>query len=86
MRILVTETKDDEEENGDGPVDLLESTVRGPAVKLVNRIILEAMQRGASDIHIEPFEKRVRVRLRVDGVLIEVMNPPKRLEKVWSLV
>ena len=73
--------KDDSESKDDGEGDLLDQTGDGaPAVKLVNRIILEALQKKASDIHIEPFEKRVRVRLRVDGVLHEVLNPPKRLE------
>ncbi len=51
-----------------------------PAVKLVRTIIAQAIQKGASDIHIEPFEKRVRVRFRVDGVLHEVFSPPKRLQ------
>jgi general secretion pathway protein E/type IV pilus assembly protein PilB len=43
-------------------------------------MILEAIQRRASDIHVEPLEKRFRVRYRIDGVLIEVENPPKRLQ------
>ena len=51
-----------------------------PIIKLVHGIILEAIQRRASDIHIEPLEKRLRVRYRIDGVLIEVENPPKRLQ------
>jgi len=52
-----------------------------PAVKVVKTMILQAIQKGASDIHLEPFEKRLRVRYRIDGVLHEVFNPPKRLEK-----
>jgi type IV pilus assembly protein PilB len=51
-----------------------------PIIKLVHQIILEAIHRRASDIHIEPLEKRFRVRYRIDGVLIEVENPPKRLQ------
>ncbi len=51
-----------------------------PIIKLVHQMILEAIQRRASDIHVEPLEKRLRVRYRVDGVLIEVENPPKRLQ------
>jgi general secretion pathway protein E/type IV pilus assembly protein PilB len=51
-----------------------------PVVKLVHGIILEAIQRRASDIHMEPLEKRFRVRYRIDGVLLEVENPPKRLQ------
>ena len=51
-----------------------------PIVKLVHAIIFEAIQRRASDIHLEPLEKRFRVRYRIDGVLLEVENPPKRLQ------
>ena len=51
-----------------------------PVIKLVHQLILEAIQRRASDIHLEPLEKRLRVRYRVDGVLLEVENPPKRLQ------
>jgi type IV pilus assembly protein PilB len=51
-----------------------------PIVKLVHQIIIEAINRRASDIHIEPLEKRFRVRYRIDGVLVEVENPPKRLQ------
>ncbi|MDQ6963902.1 MAG: ATPase, T2SS/T4P/T4SS family, partial [Mariprofundales bacterium] len=47
-----------------------------PVVKLVNLILLDAIKRGASDIHIEPYEKTLRVRYRVDGVLQEIMRPP----------
>ncbi|MEY2878369.1 MAG: hypothetical protein RLZZ15_749 [Verrucomicrobiota bacterium] len=51
-----------------------------PIIKLVHQVILEAISRRASDIHIEPLEKRFRVRYRIDGVLLEVENPPKRLQ------
>ncbi|MCU0791572.1 MAG: Flp pilus assembly complex ATPase component TadA [Opitutaceae bacterium] len=51
-----------------------------PIIKLVYQIILEAFSRRASDIHLEPLEKRFRVRYRIDGVLVEVENPPKRLQ------
>ena len=75
------DSDDDDGGHDAGMEDLLSSTDEGsPAVKLVNMIILQAIQRGASDIHIEPFEKRVRVRYRIDGVLHEIMNPPKRME------
>src|SRR5207244_11884407 len=43
-------------------------------------ILVDAIRRGASDIHLEPYEKVFRVRFRVDGVLHEIMTPPKRLE------
>lgn len=51
-----------------------------PIIKLVYQIILEAFNRRASDIHLEPLEKRFRVRYRIDGVLVEMDNPPKRLQ------
>jgi type IV pilus assembly protein PilB len=51
-----------------------------PIIKLVYKIITEAIRRRASDIHLEPLEKRFRVRDRIDGVLHELENPPKRLQ------
>ncbi|PLX83439.1 MAG: type IV-A pilus assembly ATPase PilB [Desulfuromonas sp.] len=51
-----------------------------PVVKLVNLILTDAIKRGASDIHIEPYEKSFRVRYRIDGVLYEVMKPPMKLK------
>ena len=50
-----------------------------PVVKLVNLIIQEAVSLRASDIHIEPFADRVRIRYRIDGVLVERDSPPRRL-------
>ena len=47
-----------------------------PIVKLVNSLIADAVRKGASDIHIEPYEKSMRVRFRIDGVLHEMMSPP----------
>jgi type IV pilus assembly protein PilB len=51
-----------------------------PVVKLVNLILTDAIKKGASDIHIEPYEKSFRARYRIDGVLYEVMQPPTRLK------
>jgi len=51
-----------------------------PIIRYVYKLITEAVKRRASDIHLEPLEKRFRVRYRIDGVLIEVENPPKRLQ------
>ncbi|MFM9059741.1 MAG: GspE/PulE family protein, partial [Planctomycetaceae bacterium] len=56
-----------------------EDSSDAPVVKLVNLIITEAVQLRASDIHIEPFEDRVRIRYRIDGRLVERDNPPRRL-------
>jgi type IV pilus assembly protein PilB len=49
-----------------------------PVVKLVNVILMSAIQKGASDIHIEPYEKEVRVRFRIDGILYNIMQPPMK--------
>ncbi len=50
-----------------------------PVIKLVNYILTDAVKRGASDIHLEPYEKEYRVRYRVDGLLQTIMNPPFKL-------
>jgi type IV pilus assembly protein PilB len=51
-----------------------------PVVKLVNLVLTDAVKRGASDIHIEPYEKEFRVRFRIDGVLQSIMSPPLKLK------
>jgi len=56
------------------------ATEDAPVVKLVNLILTDAIKKGASDIHIEPYEKIFRVRYRIDGVLYEVMKPPLKLK------
>lgn len=60
--------------------DILSMTAQAPVVKLVNHIIFQAVKRGASDIHIEPFEKELSVRYRVDGVMYLAFSPPKRIQ------
>src|ERR1700722_8325400 len=50
-----------------------------PIVRFVNKVLLDAIRRGASDVHFEPYEKMFRVRLRMDGVLKEVAQPPVQL-------
>ena len=60
--------------------ELKESADEAPVVRLVNMVFVDAIRRGASDIHLEPYEKVFRVRFRMDGVLHEIMTPPKRLE------
>jgi type IV pilus assembly protein PilB len=49
-----------------------------PVIKLVNVILMSAIQKGASDIHIEPYEKELRVRYRIDGILYNIMQPPMK--------
>jgi type IV pilus assembly protein PilB len=58
---------------------LTEGAEEAPVVKLCNLILTDAIKRGASDIHIEPYEKEFRVRFRIDGTLYEIMNPPLKL-------
>ncbi len=60
--------------------DILAMATEAPIIKLVNHILFQAVKRGASDIHIEPFEKELSVRYRIDGVLYEIMKPPKRIQ------
>src|SRR5262244_1572218 len=60
--------------------DIAKQADEAPVVKLVNLILLDAIKKGASDIHVEPYEKDFRVRFRIDGVLYEVMRPPIKLK------
>ena len=69
-----------ESEETEDVVDLERSAGEAPVVKLVNLILLDAIKKGASDVHVEPYEKDFRVRFRIDGVLYEVMKPPMKLK------
>lgn len=60
--------------------DLQNAAEEAPVVRLVNAILLDAIRKKASDIHIEPYERNFRVRYRIDGVLHEVMTPPLKLK------
>ena len=69
----------DEEEELD--ISKLEAaSEEAPVVRLVNIVLTDAIKRGASDIHVEPYEKNFRVRYRIDGILYEVMAPPLKLK------
>jgi type IV pilus assembly protein PilB len=65
-------------------LDLEKSAAEAPVVTLVNLILLDAIKKGASDIHVEPYEKDFRVRFRIDGVLYEVMKPPMKLKAAMT--
>jgi type IV pilus assembly protein PilB len=67
----------EQKEEDQGPVQVADDA---PVVKLINGILTDAVKRGASDIHIEPFEFDIRVRYRIDGALQEVMKPPIKLK------
>ncbi|MCL4557882.1 MAG: type II secretion system ATPase GspE [Deltaproteobacteria bacterium] len=62
------------------PEDLLDATDEAPIIRLINSLLFEAVKKRASDIHVEPFEKEVSVRYRIDGILYEVIKPPKRFQ------
>lgn len=72
------------EENDTNALELEKASEDAPVVRLVNVILLNAIRKGASDIHIEPYEKSMRVRYRVDGVLHEEMSPPLKLKNALS--
>lgn len=72
--MIVDDDEDDEFDDEDLSLELSDS----PVVKLVNSLIADAVRRRASDIHFEPFERFVRVRFRIDGVLHEVMRPSRK--------
>ncbi|PID60186.1 MAG: type II secretion system protein GspE [Gammaproteobacteria bacterium] len=61
------------------PEDLLESTDDAPVIRLINAMLTEAVRKQASDIHIEPFEKRLAIRYRVDGVMQKLIDPPRAI-------
>jgi type IV pilus assembly protein PilB len=60
--------------------ELESAAEQAPVVKLVNLVLVDAIRKGASDIHLEPYEKSLRVRYRIDGVLYEIMRPPLKLK------
>src|SRR5258708_38436311 len=62
------------------PLDLLESDDSAPIIKLVNGVLSQAVKDRASDIHVEVFEKEMVVRFRVDGMMYDVLSPPKRFQ------
>jgi type IV pilus assembly protein PilB len=68
------------EEEEMGLSDLERAAEEAPIVKLVNLILTDAVKRGASDVHVEPYEKEYRVRFRVDGMLLTIMSPPMKLK------
>ncbi|ODU92481.1 MAG: type IV-A pilus assembly ATPase PilB [Lysobacterales bacterium 66-474] len=72
-------TLGEDDDTADSAVVDANSTDDAPVVKYVNKILLDAIKRGASDIHFEPYETRYRVRVRMDGVLRAVSSPPLKL-------
>jgi general secretion pathway protein E len=64
------------------PQDLLDASDEAPIIRLVNQLIFQAVKDRASDIHIEPFERDLVVRFRIDGILYDVVKPPKRFQSI----
>ncbi|HUP53653.1 MAG TPA: type IV-A pilus assembly ATPase PilB [Longimicrobiales bacterium] len=75
MDVEVIEEKEDEDYSA-----LAAEIDSAPVVKFINGLLTDAVYKGASDIHIEPFEKEVRIRYRIDGALQEVMKPPMKMK------
>jgi len=83
VQVVEGETEEKQQEDLAGIQDDSDS---GPALKLTSKIITDAVEMNVSDIHIEPYEKDMRVRYRIDGILHEVMKPPKRMNKAIATV
>ncbi len=80
--VMHAAVEQDVDEPGAAPaeiVDLRESADDAPVIKLVNQVVAQAVDRGASDVHLEPDGTQLRVRFRIDGVLVETANVPKRM-------
>ncbi|UCG75085.1 MAG: type IV-A pilus assembly ATPase PilB [Gemmatimonadota bacterium] len=77
---LEIELVEEEEEEHINTAQLRAQVEDAPVVRLINGVLTDAVKRGASDIHIEPYEKQLRVRYRVDGALQEIMLPPTRMQ------
>jgi type IV pilus assembly protein PilB len=80
--VVASTSFDTEEGDENGPaevVDLRESADDAPVIKLVNQIVAQAVEQGASDVHLEPEGGEMRVRFRIDGVLIETTSIPRRM-------
>jgi type IV pilus assembly protein PilB len=69
-----------DDDDNDNVVSMKKDSEGAPVVKLVNMVLIDAIKRGASDIHIEPYEKNYRIRFRIDGILMEVMRPNLKLK------
>lgn len=66
------------------PIDLLDTADEAPIIRLINQLMFRAVKEKASDIHIEPYERDLSIRFRIDGILYEVYKPPKRFQNSIS--
>jgi type IV pilus assembly protein PilB len=89
LKVSLSHLKFDEGENADLEVieendeidlaELAKASEDAPVVRLVNVLLVDSLRRGASDIHVEPYEKDFRIRFRIDGLLYDVMHPPMKM-------
>ncbi|MHB9023286.1 MAG: type II secretion system ATPase GspE [Armatimonadota bacterium] len=84
MRRMIADTTDEEvqilDDDSDEIGDLERMAKEATVIKLVNLILRQAVQERASDVHVEPFERGMKIRYRIDGILHEVSSPPRRLQ------
>jgi len=81
MDELHTDSLEDIADQWQGPKDLLDLNDEAPIIRLLNSVLGQAVKDRASDIHIEPFEKKIDVRFRIDGVLYPVLSPPRVIQE-----
>jgi general secretion pathway protein E len=65
----------------EGSTDLLDIANKAPIVKLVNMVLFQALKMRASDVHIQPYEEKLQIRFRIDGILYDMMSPPKKIQE-----
>jgi general secretion pathway protein E len=82
MDDLDTERLDLEVSDLEEPRDLLDADEEAPIIRLVNQLLFQAAKDRASDIHIEPYERDLAVRFRIDGILYDILSPPKRFQPI----
>jgi type IV pilus assembly protein PilB len=83
VKVMDEVVQQKEEEDLSNVADDSES---GPALKLVSKIITDAVEQNVSDVHIEPYENDLRIRYRIDGILHEVLKPPRKLNRALATV
>ena len=84
---LIQDIQNEDEETYDleGPIDILDATEdEAPVIRFVNSVIFRAVKEKASDIHVEPYEKEVAVRFRIDGIMHDILHQPKKVHAAVS--
>ncbi len=84
--VKVMDSVEQEEHEQEDLSNVQDDRESGPALKLVSKIITDAVDMNVSDVHIEPYEKDLRIRYRIDGILHEVMKPPRKMNKALATV